>query len=264
MATQAEIEAAKERWKEQRYQSALVGVVESRDRIEDATLLANVFVSQHEPPVNSKMLCFECCGLDRWRAAECGTLEAQSCQQCGNKSYLREVNVATQQPTIDETTAMPAFVGSDEIEIAGVVYMKKGSQQPVNERLLNAAKAMSCAAERLRHWHDRGPNNEGMVVSADSVRGIWGCEKELGQAISAAEAEIEERRKPVTEDWLKDLPGWELKLPSLVPTYLHKELYAQVNFWPKSGPILLFGATQVNDPQRWHVLDLMRVIGGAT
>lgn len=104
--------------------------------------------------------------------------------------------------TWNETTQVPAFIGEQEIEIGGVTYVRKDQQsRPVNERLLNAATAMSLAAEKLRHWHDCGKSNEGMTVSADSVRGIWGCEKELSQAIAAAEAEIEieieERRNAI-------------------------------------------------------------------
>lgn len=43
--------------------------------------------------------------------------------------------VSQQSQPIDETKTMPAFVGDDEIKIAGVVYMRKDKHQLDNEQL---------------------------------------------------------------------------------------------------------------------------------
>lgn len=133
---------------------------------------------------------------------------------------------------------------ANDCRILADAYVSQQSQ-PVNERLLHVLTEIRDACE--------APAD---VFGADLA-------EDIREAIAAAEAEIEERRMPVTEEWLKDQPGWVKKHPTLVPAYFHAELDAQVNFWRSNGPVLLFGATQINDPQRWHVLDLMRVIGGA-
>jgi hypothetical protein len=138
--------------------------------------------------------------------------------------------------------------------------------QPVNERLLTAAQEMSRAAEKLMHWHDWGSNNEGMVVSADSARGIWDCKRELTNAIAAAESEIAEREKPVTRVWLEE------QCTTVRPNDPVEMGYVAIN------PELVVGAfhdgrIQVNGgaitggwPGMTHgdMLDLMRVLGGAT
>lgn len=63
--------------------------------------------------------------------------------------------------------------------------------QPVNQRLLEAAKVASVALS-AEGWGNK---------ASDTLDG----------AIAAAEAEMAERRKPVTEEWLKDQPGWVKK-----------------------------------------------------
>lgn len=46
---------------------------------------------------------------------------------------------------------------------------------------LPALLAVVEAATCIRHWHDSGPNNEGMVVSSEHVRKLW-------EALSALDA----------------------------------------------------------------------------
>lgn len=41
--------------------------------------------------------------------------------------------------------------------------------------LLNVAEAASC----IRHWHNTGRNDEGMVVSSEHVRKLWDALAEL-------------------------------------------------------------------------------------
>lgn len=60
------------------------------------------------------------------------------------------------------------------------------------------------AAECIRHWHDTGQNNEGMIVSAEKVRELWDATKRAskvlrdhGGALAAHDAEV--RRKALIE-----------------------------------------------------------------
>lgn len=49
------------------------------------------------------------------------------------------------------------------------------------------------AARDIRHWHDWGGNNEGMVVSAEHVRALWGAvaayEKRIDECLSLTKCE---------------------------------------------------------------------------
>ena len=40
------------------------------------------------------------------------------------------------------------------------------------------------AAERIRHWHDTGRNNEGMIVSAAMVRALWSATDQARQTLA--------------------------------------------------------------------------------
>lgn len=124
-----------------------------------------------------------CNRVSRYIGLASGDEEMGRGLRLADAEVLADVYLEQQSQPIDETTAMPAFVGSDEIEIAGVVYVRK-DLQPVNERLLNAAKQYLTVGNK--------PLSE--II-------------ELDEAIAAAEAEIAERRKPVTEERLKSIGG---------------------------------------------------------
>ena len=117
--------------------------------------------------------------------------------------------------------------------------------QPVNERLLNAAKDALIEVD-----------NE--VITLSDVF----CE--LNEAIAAAESEIAEREKPVTEEWLLQQPDW-MQRPgsSMAPMYAHDELQSVCQFWPSSGAFLSFGKLEIYHATRGDVLDLMRLRRGA-
>jgi hypothetical protein len=151
-----------------------------------------------------------------------------------------------QKDNLIETTYVPPFVGADEIEIAGVEYVRKNlrKSQSVNERLLAAAKKYRCVSR-----------------AAD-----FAAQDELSNAIAAAEAEIEERLKPVTEDWLKSR-GWDhcgmrgrcnIYSPALGVESIRIEFGLKVT--------LLFDSLCKTSPTRGDVIivdDLLRVLGGA-
>ncbi len=51
--------------------------------------------------------------------------------------------------------------------------------------LVRAMAAEHAAAECIRHWHDSGRNDEGMVVSSEHVRLLWEASEKTQAAIAA-------------------------------------------------------------------------------
>lgn len=123
--------------------------------------------------------------------------------------------------------------------------------QSVNEILLEAAKIG-------RDWLTCHENETGVELqSAEALR----------KAIAAAEAEIEERRKPITREWLQSIGS------KRVPDDLY--LHSEGNDNEQIGRLILWefndtGVWKMRDADwfdmttRGDVLDLMRVLGGAT
>ncbi len=64
------------------------------------------------------------------------------------------------------------------------VRNQRDAAQAHAEDLRGALECLITAAECIRHWHDTGKDNEGMIVSSEKVRELW-VETEKARAISA-------------------------------------------------------------------------------
>jgi len=117
--------------------------------------------------------------------------------------------------------------------------------QPVNERLLMAAKV----ADAHIGWGD---------CSLENVHVM------LREAIAAEEAEIVERGKPVTEEWLQSF-GWPLTNRLRLGFVA---IPGKLSVFPPCGhlssAVQFFDHITVDIKTRGDVLDLMRLLGGAT
>jgi hypothetical protein len=136
--------------------------------------------------------------------------------------------------------------------------------QPVNERLLNAAK-------RYRS----------LSRSAD-----FDVQDELSNSITAAEAEIAERERPVTEEWLQSVGFKATFLPASEDSQLALLVFDDREIWPDGDVLLVysndgsygFWERPVEEYGEWiafhnnfkklkkrgDVLELLRILGGAT
>ncbi|MBX9760676.1 MAG: hypothetical protein K2Y29_17990 [Beijerinckiaceae bacterium] len=57
-----------------------------------------------------------------------------------------------------------------------------------------ALRTLIEAAEKVRHWHDAMADSSGMVVSAESVRGLWDATDHARAALSDAPAPVSARQ----------------------------------------------------------------------
>lgn len=158
--------------------------------------------------------------------------------------------ISQQSRPIDETTHVPAFIGAEEIEIGGVTYVRKDlrKSQSVNEQLLTAARRL---LRELCNYLGGGPHEAELAMQTAE------------QAIAAAEAEIAEREKPVTEEWLR-LFGCPLTNRLRLGFVAIPE---KLSVFPPCGhlpsAVQFFDHITVDVHTRGDVLDLMRLLGGA-
>jgi hypothetical protein len=64
--------------------------------------------------------------------------------------------------------------------------LKSRTYVPTMARVIEAGNPVIEAARCIRHWHDTGRDNEGMVVSSEHVRKLWDALEAYDQAIAAA------------------------------------------------------------------------------
>lgn len=65
-----------------------------------------------------------------------------------------------------------------ELQLAGLEAKEKAALPSllvttITRKELKAFIAVAKAAQCIRHWHDTGRDNEGMIVSAEKVRDLW-------------------------------------------------------------------------------------------
>lgn len=63
---------------------------------------------------------------------------------------------------------------SEAVEICASHEAIRAENEHLTKELAEARKVIG-AARCIRHWHDSGRNNEGMVVSSSHVRELWGA-----------------------------------------------------------------------------------------
>lgn len=144
---------------------------------------------------------------------------------------------------------------------AACVLSSISQQQPVNERLLEDVltriESKRDSLEELRH---PDPFQQGQINALNQVTDI------LSEAIAAAKAEIDERRKPVTEEWLKEV-GFQIitkKTSEQFACWKHSCVFDFPDGEASIDPDTVNARRAGQSPKtRGDVLDLLRVIGGA-
>lgn len=142
--------------------------------------------------------------------------------------------------------------------------------QPVNQTLFDAA-------EQALLW----------IESDEATHGRqYGTGNALRAAIAAEEAEIAERKKPVTEEWLQSVGFMATFLPASENSQLALVVFDDKEMWPDGDVLLVcssngswgFWERPIEENGEWvafhnnfkklktrgNVIDLLRVLGGAT
>ena len=124
--------------------------------------------------------------------------------------------------------------------------------QPVNDALLNAAKSL------VEICHTATKNTLVFRQADDSFAFVSNLQ-DAQEAIAAAEAEIAEREKPVTEDWLLRIGFMKDEYSRL---FLYRPARLSIMFWMSGNVTLKVSGNEMLDmPTRGDVLDLIRVLG---
>jgi hypothetical protein len=161
-----------------------------------------------------------------------------------NIDEAREFYAKTTQ--IDEMTYRPACISADEIEIAGVEYVRKNLRKShsVNERLLSAAT--DC-------FHEAEDNPCMRFCFIDDLK----------SAIAGAEASIAERAKPVTEAWCRN-QGWPVSDDR--QRLVFSAVLGVMEVAPICGTLsagIQVGSRFASVRSVGDVLDLVRILGAA-
>lgn len=105
------------------------------------------------------------------------------------------------------------FVGNPE-ECAQFIRARMATVIRLQKRVM-AAEKVAVAASKVHHWHDWGKDNEGMVVSADSVRDLW-------ESLDAFRETREDDAEPSKQDaayWWKRFNGSDTGRGTVEVTY---------------------------------------------